>query len=191
MSYTELFAFDKTGNASKVEDIRNAWLGAMKIWRILESKYLPEYRLEYPLSDFFKRENPDFVPSRTSDMKDIKEIWELAYDERLLEHERIVLLSTFDNVLVKRENFVRLIEAFRKFEPGTSLPEQADVIEEESMKDDVIAIGWNQTSINADNWEYYDIDEETDEGIPYNCLSGEKHWWLFEGLEEICLNFTK
>lgn len=41
MSYTELFGFDKNGDAFYYSEVRNAWRGGMAIWQRLEEKYLP------------------------------------------------------------------------------------------------------------------------------------------------------
>ena len=47
--------------------------------------------------------------------------------------------------------------------------------------DNCIAVGWNQTSVNGDTWKNYGgYDEEKDECIPYNCLTMNKHWYLFD-----------
>ncbi len=47
MSSTEIFGFDKEGNAFGQADVNNAWRGAMAIWRILEERYLPPHRPSY------------------------------------------------------------------------------------------------------------------------------------------------
>ena len=49
MSYTELYAFDKTGKAKLFGTVHNAWRGAMRVWRIMEERYLPLY-----IPDFVK-----------------------------------------------------------------------------------------------------------------------------------------
>ena len=56
-------------------------------------------------------------------------------DGKMQEHEKIALITTYDNAIIKRENFQEVIEAFRKFEAETSLKEQSDVIEE-ALKDE-------------------------------------------------------
>ena len=47
MSYTEIFAFNKEGNAYMAGMARNAWRGAMTIWNIMEERHLPPYIPEY------------------------------------------------------------------------------------------------------------------------------------------------
>ena len=45
-----------------------------------------------------------------------------------------------------------------------------------------IAVGWNQTSVNADTWLSYNYDEELEDYVPYNCLEQNEHYWLFDEL---------
>lgn len=190
MSYTEIFGFDKEGNAYSYGEVKNAFRGAMAIWSILEDKYLPPFIPEYAKAMGIKTiEDAERVlgykTSRcTAIMEDgpIKEVWNLADNKEVSEVDRICLLSTFDRSLVKRENLVRLIKAFRAFVGDTSLKEQADIIEEMMKDENCIAVGWNQTSVNCDTWESYSYDEENDETVPYNCLKQAEHYWVFDEL---------
>lgn len=171
MSYTEIYGFDKNGDAYYYDSVGNAWRGGMAIWQYLEKKYLPPYYSKYA----------HIKTSRcySMDNEAMKDIWQLANDERVSEVDKICLLTTFDNVLVKKEDIPKVIEAFRSFDGETSLKEQADILEDMANDDDCIAVGWNQTSVNADTWENDSYNAETDEAIPYNCLTQNKHGWLF------------
>ena len=199
MSCTELYAFDKEGNAYLFGTTHNSWRGGMAVWRAMEERHLPQiiteyvkdmwnYRPEMTASDIEKMLG--YKPSRTSivtaSQKDdpMKEIWELADNPEIPRHERIVLFTTFDKALVKREHFQEVIDAFRAFGGETSLPEQAEILEKMLLQDDIIAAGWNQTSVNADTWDVVGgYNEEADESIPYNCLTGTQHYWIFDELE--------
>jgi hypothetical protein len=194
MSYTEIYGFDKEGNGYLEGEVRNAFRGAHKIWSILEDKYLPLYIPSY-LSDRIKNLSKEaiieylgYTPTRLNafmDDKAMKEVWDLYHDDRLPNHEQIVLGTTFDYALIKRENFDSVIEAFRKFEGETSLKEQADIIEKMKEDENCIALGFNQTSVNGDTWSNFGgYDEDTDEEIPYNFLTGDKHWFLFKVFKE-------
>lgn len=199
MSCTEIFTFDKAGNAHFGGEIQNAWCGGMAIWREMEERYLPAYVPDYIKHLIWYR--PDmtpeeierftgFKPTRVSTMpfgqdNPMQEVWDLADNQSVPEHERIVLFTTFDRCLVKREDIPKVLEAFRKFEGETNLPEQANIIEKLMDDENCIAIGWNQTSVNVDTWENAGgYDEEKDETIPYNCLTGDNHFWLFDELKE-------
>lgn len=176
MSYTELYVFNKNNTCMFLDEIQNSHRGAMAIWLHLEKKYLP------PLSDpygLIKDYNSRFFCGK---VESLKEFWDLFKDKRLTIDERIVLGSTYDNVLVKKENFSKLIKAFRNFEATTSLKEQADLIESIINEPEISAIGWNQTSISDNSWQMYD--EEKDEYIPYDLDKCNDHWYLFEELEK-------
>lgn len=179
MSYTEIFKFKKDGNADYLGEVKNAWRGAMAIWMHLEKKYLPPYYPEW--AQYIN--DPDREYSRTSSIgnEEMQKIWDLVRDERLTEAEKIAMVSTFDNVIVERENIPFLVKCFREFEGETSLKEQADVIELAYNKDDdLVAVAWNQTSVNGDTWmNKGGYDEDPDEEIPYNILTMNDHWSPF------------
>ncbi len=185
MSCTEIFAFGKDGTILGGWDVKNSWRGAMAVWTTLEKKYLPS--LSKPLWVMPGDEERDYW-SRTTmgmfnpeDPNGMKAIWDLYRDgSPLTRDELIVLGSTFDYALVEGSHIEDLCKAFRSFEGETSLSEQADAIEKLCMGEEISAIGWNQTSVSENQWMEYS--EEVEEEISYNCLTGDKHWWLFEDL---------
>lgn len=152
MSYTEIFKFDKNGNSESVADIKNSYRGCMAVWDFLGKKYLD-------------------VGASIFDLSVMERIWNLMDDERVSVNERIVMATTLDKCLVKKEDFSNVITAFREFEGQTSLSEQADVLEELLEDDDCIAVGWHQNSISCEMW------------FNYNCLEQKEHWWLFDKLK--------
>lgn len=197
MSCTEIYAFDKAGNAGLFGETGNSWRGAMAVWRIMEARHLPQYIPEHV--KHMSRYRPGMTsaelegmigyrPSRISappgPEDPTKEIWELADNPKIPRHERIVLFTTFDNALVRREHFQEVIDAFRAFGGITSLPEQAEILEKMLLQKSIIAAGWNQTSVNGDTWANAGgYDEETEEEIPYNCLTGTRHYWIFDEID--------
>jgi hypothetical protein len=189
MSYTEIYSFGKDGNAYSYEDVKNAFRGAMAVWGFLEEKYLSDYRPSFVpvnIPDSKIEQYLHYKPTRVSSASDdnaMKEIWALFRDERLLKEERIVLGTTFDNVLVKKENIQEVIDAFYKFEGETSLKEQADILKELINDGDTIAIGWNQTSV-CEGWTSKGLyDEENEETATYNLFKQKDHWFLFDELK--------
>lgn len=196
MSCTELYAFDKTGKAKLFDTVHNAWRGAMAVWTAMEERHLPLYtpdlvkHCRWYYSEMEEDEIIEklgFKPSRLAapDSKSMEDIWELADNKDVPINERIVMYTTFDDALVKRENFSEVIKAFREFGGETSLPEQADILERILAQNDIIAVGWNQTSVNADTWgNIGGYDESTGEYIPYNCLTGNQHFWVFDEFKE-------
>jgi hypothetical protein len=191
MSRTEIFGFDKEGNAYWEADIGNAFRGGMAIWSILEERYLPPHRPSYVpawIPDSQIERHLGYKPFRCCDMRNengMKEIWALADSEKTSLADKIVLMTTFDKVLVKKEDLPKVIEVFETFEGETSLKEQALVLRRMYDDENCIAVGWNQTSVNADTWTTFGgYDEEKEEYIPYNCLKQNEHYWIFDEIKE-------
>ena len=179
MSNTEIFGFDKEGNAYLAGEVKNAFRGAMAIWRILEEKYLPPIDNEYTQA---LEKSFGIKYSRCSSEDTIQEVWALQNSDKLSIEEKIVLFSTFDKMLVKKEDIPKVINAFISFEGETSLKEQAEILQDLLESDNCIAVGWNENSVVIDNWVNYSYDEENDRAIPYNCLKQNEHYWLFDEL---------
>lgn len=152
MSYTEIFKFDKNGSSESVADIENSYRGCIAVWNCLGEKYLG-------------------VGASIFDLSVMKRIWNLMDDKRVSFDERVVMATTLDKCLVKKEDFSKVITAFRNFGGETSLSEQAEVLEELLEDDDCIAVGWHQNSISCEMW------------FDYNCLEQNEHWWLFDELK--------
>jgi hypothetical protein len=178
MSYTEIYKFKKNGDAECFGEIKNAWLGAMAVWNFLDKKYLPKY-----IPDFAQiLGETDKGYYRSSDFRTdaIKEVWALSLNDGVSKMDKICLLSTFEDVIVLKENLPELLEAFRKFEGETSLTEQANAIEDELINDpELLAIAWNQTSVTGIAWVSEELDRHGNH-TPYNILNSNKHWSLFD-----------
>lgn len=186
MSHTTIYVFDEKGNAEEYEDISNSWRGAMAIWNFLEEKYLPQFRPKYvpdSVPDSCIEEFCHFKPKRTgSDLSDMQEIWELVNSTEVNVVDKICLATTFDYVVVRKEELDRVIEAFRSFQGNSSLLEQAAILERIKNEGNFIAVAWNQTSVCEPPWVVYDEEKDTCE--PYNLYTGDKHCFLFDELEE-------
>jgi hypothetical protein len=197
MSCTEIYGFNKDGNAFLYGEVPNAWRGAMSVWKRMEKRYLPRYVPRWMKASWKYRDSMtdeeiidafDYLPSRLTsvDQEAAGEIWALFENDSVDIGDRVVLGTTLDNVLVRKNELDAVARAFEVFEeePETSLPEQAVILRKMMEDEDIIAVGWNQTSVNADSWESFSTDDETGDDIPYNCLTGTKHWWLFDELEK-------
>lgn len=165
MSTTEIMMIKSNGDVVGYEDIPNAWRGGAYVWKQLSEKY--------KLGE--------------SMFSGYEETWGNFNEGVYRKHENIVLGSTLDGVIVLKEDFGKLIHAFKMYgkeEPNSSLSEQAGVINQMLGKEDCIGVAWNQTSVCDDAWDY-GWDEEADGVIPYNIFKGDKHWELFnDGMEE-------
>ena len=162
MSYTELYKVPKTGPLELYAEFHNAYRGAMLVWMNLGEHYLGEFNI-----------------------MNLTPVWNLAKDFHLPLSHRIVLLATFDNVMIRKENLPRFVQAVddysKQFDPGT-LPEQCFKLGELVVDPTCYAVCWNQTSVNCDAWE---VERETDvDGEPlyemYDVSHDSDHWFLFD-----------
>lgn len=188
MARTEVYVFRTDGFAEKYGEVLNAWRGGWAVWISLEKKYLPS--MPKPYADmrdgYFSRFFYATIDDKYTDVT--KEVWRLANsDSPLTENERTVMISTFDWTVVKREHIPKLISAYRNFDvAATTLKEQADILSQilaDSKCNDVIAVAFTQTTI-VDGWDEigdgWDEIGELDSRKPYNILTGDRHFWLFE-----------
>ena len=197
MSTTEIYAFNRKGEAYFYGEASKAWRGQFTVLSLMEERHLPLYLPPYvTLSPWYREGMTDaeiikrnghrptrLMPWVSGDPEAANAIFALAYNEKVPEHERIALLTTLDNALARKEDIPKIVRAFRLFGGETNLPEQADILERMEAEADVIAVAWNQTSVNADTWDAIgDYDPETGETASYNCLTGKRHFWIFDEL---------
>lgn len=130
-------------------DYQNAWLGAMMVWTDIGKAHGREVGFR---------------------MEQMQKVWDLARDESVPEHERIVMAMTFDKVYVATENFQRVIDAIEKCRP--LLPAHCHVfawakqLKDWSTNPDVRGACWQATSCGDAQWIIYN--RETDESRPVN-----------------------
>ena len=156
MSYTEIYKFNKNGDAEMIGEIKNAWRGAMAVWGIIEKRYLPKVPKPSWMdqNDYNERGYSRCSMPPMGKENPMKPIWDLFNDDKVSGFDKIALGSTFDNVIVKKDHIPELIKAFRNFDGETSLKDQSDFLEKAFRNDkDLIAIAWNQTSVNCGVWE--------------------------------------
>jgi hypothetical protein len=185
MSTTEIFAVEKSGDVVGKFDLRNSWGGAMAIWTSLSTRHLSL--------------GSDGMYSMMS--TGMKPLFDLLKTDKLTRWEKIVLLTTSDNAIVKAENFIEVagaMETFYESYKGLNegkvfhLDKQAEClrtlhaeIEEHGWR----GVCWNQTSVNADSpWygRYEELEEDGEhyeERVPYNIDRDDKHWFVIEDLD--------
>lgn len=152
MTYLEVFAVNPGGNVKKYGEAKNAWGGAMHIWRTLDARYQTG-------SGVF-----DYTP-----------LW--SHIGSMSEPDQWVLASTYDWVLVKKEHlptFIKHLSAFAERYPTSTLDELLPILDKASCDKDVRAIGFNQTSV-CDMW-WHRVDAKR--GKYYNIHREKKHWYL-------------
>lgn len=175
MSKTELYIVKKDGELELYKEFGNSHRGASILWSNLSKKYL----------------NVSWI---TLANKEMKKLWNLDRDSNVPRALRILLISTFDHFLIKKENLPQFIDAceevYKKnyFDDLGHFEDYPEVMREIMELDDVIAITWNQTSVCCDTWYAYDVCKHCDNGTiqrDYNIFVDKNHEFLFEYLKEI------
>ena len=92
MSHIEIFKFDENGDSESYGEVSNAWLGSMRVWNILGEKYCGH-------------------GASLFDMGQMEAIWNLVDDKSVTYDEKIVLFTTFDKYLVKKEDIPFLAQS--------------------------------------------------------------------------------
>ena len=166
MSYTEIYQVPEKGEIIEYKEFYNSSRGAMLIWRCMAERYLPpryDYLSDSPWAYY------------TGGSKGYEEIWALAKDIRIPPEHRITLISTFDYLMVKRENIQLFADSFRKFTKDfgdkmehSSLLEQAEALEELLKDKKTYAVCWLQTSVCSDLWQVFIPDELPEDKDDYD-----------------------
>lgn len=187
---TNIHKVNKKGDVIKHIGISQSLLGALTIWRAMEEKYLPPY-----IPDWARNIADGRNHFRTFDFKNtgaIQDLWDLPNTGDMEEGDKHVLLSTYDNCMVKRENIPRLIFSYMAFlwEQGadfkSNIDKQLEAIREIYEDEEYIAICRDQTSVFEQRYTVIE-DEETGEVIeerPYNIYKDSSHWFLYGDEEE-------
>lgn len=172
----------KDNKAEDLKEYQNSHGGAAFIWACVYDRYAKNPTIPYD-----------------NWMMGADKLWPLWKDKRLPEYMRVVLGSTYDNVIVEFAKLKELSGYFRKFveEFGKNgkvchLLDWADQCEEISKNETLEScqgICFYQMSVSEDPWVYektfLDEDGEEDyECTPYDLMKGDKHWFLFAGHAE-------
>jgi len=147
----------------------------MRVWNSLVAEFLKP-RSKYWLCD----ENT------------VAELWKLVANPDLPVCARVVLASTFDKVMVKREDFASLATSMRVFDrtfpspPNyvNHLPEMAGAIDGLLKDEGAQALCWYPMSVAEDLW-YVGGGEDGSDGRGYNIATDKGHWFLFDAYPEL------
>lgn len=163
MSYTTLYKVPRSGEIEEYATFRNAFQGAFNIWTEVAKSYL----------------GMEYLPA------DMEVLWKLSQDHEVIHNDRIVLATTFDYVMIRREHLLVVAEAMddfcRRYEPG-HLPEQAEKLRELAQDESCYAACWRQTSV-TDMWMVRsgELDEYDDPRyLMYDVSEDTDHWFLFD-----------
>jgi hypothetical protein len=175
MSTCSIVTF-KNGKAGEEVEFRNAWGGAAFIWSALFDKYLKDPAIEYH----------NWLSTAASSSK----LWELADREDLSICERILMKSTFDYAMVRREHFAEFCAHLREFtkmyppkgQTICHLNAWADEIERLIVPvAEIEAIGFYGTSCSDNLWFLPAGDDEDYKG--YDLNEHDKHFEIYESMD--------
>jgi hypothetical protein len=165
MSTTELYYINKDGEVDFYKEFENANKGAMLIWQIIAQKYWNKNYWDFDLND----------PKN--------EFWRLTDLEETPKYISLVFQSTFDNVVILKKDFHKLIAAYEEFLSLERANETNISLFIQAFKDgisdpEVFGFCWNQTSVNAFSWE---INEELPIKVPgYENVTGDRKYNIFK-----------
>lgn len=170
-----IYSFGADGNAKNIGYLNGAMQGGLKVWVAVGEKYVP---------GGFSMLRPGST-------------WELAATEEngtvLTKAEWLTLMATFDNKLIRKEDFQEFFDAFVQFEKDTKMEtlfSQVSRLIPSALPEDSQAIGFHITTVTESPWMDYipsaseaeeteeDDDEEEGTYVPYNILTGTKHHWI-------------
>lgn len=179
MSETRLYAVQDGGDVMLYETFSNANGGAMAVWRTLAEKYLGGVSMLSLL------------------MTEMRPVFDLAKKGRLAPWEVVVLLTTYDRVVIPIEHVASVASAFEKFaeEHGPaheergfafSIPAQATALKkiaEGAEEAGWRGVCWNQMSVGDSLWEGV-VDEGGDGRRPYNIDRDSRGHWFWPENEQ-------
>lgn len=164
MSYTTIYRVPEQGHLTILGEAHNSWHSAPYIWEALHNEYLYTEPEPEPYQHHWQW--------RSS--------WKLSNQEDIPIPYRITLMTTFDRVMVKRENIPEVIDAFanfsKRFPYANNLGDQINILHKGLDDNTLFAVCWRQTSV-TDAWQI--LDKELDEYRYYDLARDTGHWFMF------------
>lgn len=190
MSTTTIHVFRTDGKRDydADRDFRNGHTAPI-LWGILWKKYLAKRGspndYDPVLRTFIGDDGFESFPMMSEAA--LKPFWALHNDPRLAWFERLTLRSTYDHVVVRREHFLRIAEAFDIFTATHVAPDRKHVwnvpgyaayLRELAGDETVMGVGWTQTSVVDMFLSETDPNDEDAEGKPYDLNTRTEHWYM-------------
>lgn len=185
MSCTTIYVADENGDVLPHWEFSNSHGSAMAVWMLLGAKYDSSPRPSWDRSGQEDYWSP-FAPGAVDRLfKMVKP------PSRMQRWERIVMLTTADNVFVPIEHVGEVAAAMETFcehfkakRAGMvfSIGDQAACLRKILQEGTWRGVCWQQTSLSGCLWEG-SLGSE-DECVPYNIVTGTQHWSLFDDLKD-------
>lgn len=137
MSTTSIISFKKDQPGKIIAEFNNAWLSAPLLWNYLAKKYMQ------------KESMPSMGP-------ELKRFWDLWKGSVLEEWEAASLVLTYDNCVLKKEDFKSAIENLQQLDRTLGRSNHFKAISEELIKlkdSDIIGVGFIWTSVAGGIWD--------------------------------------
>lgn len=143
MSYTAMLRVSTNMPLAQVEEYKNSWGSAMRVWTAIGDRYFAGQNI------------------LSMNESDAQEFWDLHRSPRLQWHERMTLAWTFDWAICEKQHCSEIAEQLRKFDvrnPVKSgyvnhLPKiAADLVQSSILAeadDTVVGFAFSQTSVNS------------------------------------------
>lgn len=164
MSRSTIWIF-RDGVVDEGREFPNAFLGHAFIWDAIYNAYLKVNEWDNWLADH-------------------KRLWALAREDRLLCTDAIMLVASFDDGFLAREDFAWWVAAAIVFIEGhdpsrkSHLPAWVNLLGELSKEGEAVGgIAWWATSVTDDPWH------DREDGSPYRLEGGERHWSIKDAYE--------
>lgn len=148
MACTEVYTIrKKDARFVFYSEIPFAFTGAPLIWQTMEEKYLPSLFLD----DDHRRAGFKYYSRFISGGRDkLHEVWALEYDPRLTQQERIVMSTTYDYAVIRKEDLLEVAEAYESMPwASENMKQRAKVFREIYASDDktIAAVYTLETSV--------------------------------------------
>jgi len=127
MACTEFYTIrKKDGRFIFYDEVPGAMRGAYLIWHNIERKYLPSL----PMEDWMVRSNWDYYSRFLHNKREeLDEFWNLDKDPRLSWQDRILLGTTTDYAVIRKEDLLEVAEAYENCEfASDNMKGQAEVM---------------------------------------------------------------
>ena len=175
MSSAELKIVKSNGKVDTYEEYGNSWGGHAFIWDSIYKTYLKNPTIEYD-------------NWMTSDNQ--QKLWDSYKDPKIPTWVRTVMCSTFDHAIVEFDKLIEYADMLDMYSKEFGNPERVDHLpawakacRDIHKKGEAKGICFYATSVSDDPW--CDFNEESEEYDLYDINTGDKHFFVFESMEDI------
>jgi len=175
MSHMTVYLMPRSGELAEVEELKNAWGSAMRVWHSLIHAHLID-----PTQDI------DQQMGNIMFTQQMEPLWPLVKSPKLNRAERMVLGWTYDKSVCEFAKLKEMAGLFREFDklhpvPGkvNHLPALAELYDRMADRPECLGLCVIQTSVCDDGWTVAPENEDDDYRM-YDASKDEEHFFIFE-----------